>query len=339
MVEDPQHLEVVKRRSIRAGLVIAGLSLVVFAAVLGLVQRDSGNPTASRAATNSASTTSSAVTTNTTVPFTLPASLKGLLSAPVPALCEHPAGRLVDGSLPGVPEGQGGVWLSAAANKNSAAIAVGDLDKEPGDEIAAVVSCNQGGVAWPDTVQIYGDDFHVAGQPEPRGPRGGLQRTRIRVGSGYDQGTIHVRWYTGQQGDCGGCQTLAAETHIRPTGNTYRAEDTRTYPEMDAVRALIRAVAEGDDATIRKLATNADIAQALKRDLVGSQGDGNVVCHGGLDNYDGSIAFDSPSIEGLRFCRVDRQAAPPAELGLSPANQPATEGAFGTWHVTGIHEL
>jgi hypothetical protein len=34
-----------------------------------------------------------------------------LLAAPVPSACDHPAGTLVEGSLPGLPENRGGVAL------------------------------------------------------------------------------------------------------------------------------------------------------------------------------------------------------------------------------------
>ena len=38
------------------------------------------------------------------------ASLAALLNAPVPPACDHPAGRLVKGVLPGIPVHDGGVW-------------------------------------------------------------------------------------------------------------------------------------------------------------------------------------------------------------------------------------
>ena len=66
-----------------------------------------------------------------------------LLQAPVPTACEHPARRLVNGELPGVPEGQGGVGLD---RRN---VVLGRLMPGGGRGAAAGLLCNRGGVSWP----------------------------------------------------------------------------------------------------------------------------------------------------------------------------------------------
>jgi hypothetical protein len=66
--------------------------------------------------------------------------------APVPALCGHPAGTLVDGHLPGTPPGEAGVALRETA--------FGDLNGDGLAEAVAVLSCTQGSTVV-RTVHVY----------------------------------------------------------------------------------------------------------------------------------------------------------------------------------------
>ena len=45
------------------------------------------------------------------IPTAVAVDLSRLPDAPVPSLCEHPAGNLVDGSLPGLGDNEGQVFL------------------------------------------------------------------------------------------------------------------------------------------------------------------------------------------------------------------------------------
>src|ERR1044072_985372 len=72
-------------------------------------------------------------------------------NAVVPSLCEHPAGRLVNGALPGIPENMGSVTLQPET------VITGRIRGGAGQERAAVVGCNQGGVGWPENVLLYDD--------------------------------------------------------------------------------------------------------------------------------------------------------------------------------------
>ena len=76
-----------------------------------------------------------------------PVTAQELLSAPVPASCEHPAGRLVNGVLPGIPANHGQMelaWLSNSLLPKSAGTAFGDLNGDGTGDAATVLYCNAG---------------------------------------------------------------------------------------------------------------------------------------------------------------------------------------------------
>lgn len=112
----------------------------------------SSSPSPARSASPSASPTSSP--TRVAVPALDVAALR---RAPVPSLCGHPAGRLVDGHLPGTPRGEGGVELSDTS--------FGDLDGDGVVEGAALVSCSQGN-SVETSVHLYRSGLRPLGQVE-----------------------------------------------------------------------------------------------------------------------------------------------------------------------------
>lgn len=85
--------------------------------------------------------------------------VRHLERAPVPSLCDHPAGVLRDGALP--PEAlrgggdENGTSTGGVALSDHVRPVAGDLTGDGIDEAAAVISCSAGGVGWPDTVHIY----------------------------------------------------------------------------------------------------------------------------------------------------------------------------------------
>jgi pimeloyl-ACP methyl ester carboxylesterase len=87
-----------------------------------------------------------------------PLSAADLQSAPVPALCEFPAGKLVDGQLPGQPVSAGHpptLVTTALDGAGAELVALGDLDLNGRGDAAAVVNCNAGGVGWPDNIVFW----------------------------------------------------------------------------------------------------------------------------------------------------------------------------------------
>lgn len=88
---------------------------------------------------------------------------KDLYQAPVPSLCEHPAGKLVDGSLPGIPTDRGYVDLLAKSQGASGVLAFGDLTGDGAIDAVAVFDCSQGGVNWPHQIVLYAPGPKILG--------------------------------------------------------------------------------------------------------------------------------------------------------------------------------
>lgn len=96
-----------------------------------------------------------------------PAALRELLTAPVPSMCGHPAGRLIDGAPPGIALGRGGVRLFTGTKPDDRVAPVRvDLTGGGHTDIAAVAGCSRGGVAWPEWVLLYSEKprLHLIGQ-------------------------------------------------------------------------------------------------------------------------------------------------------------------------------
>lgn len=75
-------------------------------------------------------------------------------TAPVPSLCEHPAGRLQAGSLPGIADGAGYVELRQAQ--------LADLDEAGASELVALSACNAGGNTEFESLLVYRDGPELA---------------------------------------------------------------------------------------------------------------------------------------------------------------------------------
>ena len=90
-------------------------------------------------------------------------ALDDLRSAPVPALCTHPAGKLVGGKLPGVPAHDGYVEIAVHKGDYTEAPVRVDLTGDGVEEIAAVIDCSAGGVAWPQVLVVYRTGLELLG--------------------------------------------------------------------------------------------------------------------------------------------------------------------------------
>lgn len=120
------------------------------------------SPAPSRGSTSSAGQSRPAPPT---APAARPVTAAQLLSAPVPSLCRHSPGRLVNGKLPGIPAGHGVVELASVDGyrADDELVAIGDLDGDRVADAAAVFACDGGGVTWPDEIVFYGPGPTVLG--------------------------------------------------------------------------------------------------------------------------------------------------------------------------------
>lgn len=153
---------------------------------------------------------------------TAPAALRELLTAPVPSMCGHPAGRLVDGALPGIARYRGYVHLFTGTKPDDRVAPVRvDLTGD-GTDIAAVASCSQGGVAWPEWVLLYSEKprLHLIGQFD----LGSIAATEHATVSGLvvSGDAVQVQW-----GTTDGCCTNPQEWSATLTSNGSKATVTR----------------------------------------------------------------------------------------------------------------
>jgi hypothetical protein len=141
------------RRQAKLSLIIVAGALITAVAIDVAVWQLSTHrqpPTAEPQPTSNQVSTTSA----TSVP-TPKITTEDLERAPVPSLCGHPPGDLVDGSLPGIPENQGFVALHAKLSDSTDGVVFGDLTGDDSIDAAVVFDCSQGGVNWPQQIVLY----------------------------------------------------------------------------------------------------------------------------------------------------------------------------------------
>jgi pimeloyl-ACP methyl ester carboxylesterase len=183
-----------------------------------------------------------------------------LLSAPVPAVCRHPAGRLVDGAQPGIPGNQGTMalaWLHHGAAAKAALTAFGDLSGNGSGDAATLLNCNAGGVAWPQVVAFYSPgptllgwayltDFNLPGIP----PEENASAYKIT----YHDGGIDIEWSTQEPGDPGAIDSLDYSATLRLSGHRIVASNLAGTTELQAVDTFLNDLRHGDQAAASQLA-------------------------------------------------------------------------------------
>ncbi|MFN3215489.1 MAG: hypothetical protein ACE367_03230 [Acidimicrobiales bacterium] len=178
-------------------------------------------------------------------------SAADLANARVPSLCDHPAGRLRNGVLPGIPEGQGVVALRRDQ------VAIGRLLPGGRGHAAAVIACNRGGVAWPDNVVFYNRRGRIIGHVElfdvTRGGREHVRRIWIR------NRRVHIEVANiAQEGDAACCGTASAKLVYRWDRQSRSMElvQRRIFTERNAMNGLIAAFNDDDRTRASRFATD-----------------------------------------------------------------------------------
>ncbi|MEO6469247.1 MAG: hypothetical protein ABIP21_09105 [Acidimicrobiia bacterium] len=176
-----------------------------------------------------------------------PVAISQLVSAPVPSLCEHPAGQLVDGSLPGIPEIDGSVSIEMVDPPPM----ITDLNDDGTDELVAVANCNRGGVGWPNSLLVYGsgltflDEFKLADLgdrvPDYESDRGGARVLAVR------NGQLQTGWTGQREGDLGAGGSLPINVELDFNGREFVVVKAVQLDETKLLTAAI-AAANGRDA-------------------------------------------------------------------------------------------
>ncbi|WP_210505875.1 hypothetical protein [Naasia sp. SYSU D00057] len=178
--------------------------------------------------------------------------LAGLLTAPVPSLCDHPPGTLSAGRLAGIPQGDGGVELPdstvediLAGAETTRLAAVGPSETgEP--QVAAVLQCDRGGVGWPDAIVLWTRDFQLLGGFALDGLTGGGRESAEFVESA-PEGGFRVGWRTTLDTDAMCCGLGSAEAVFAWRAGAVSASEVALHDGSDEVAELIRLVREGQE--------------------------------------------------------------------------------------------
>jgi hypothetical protein len=153
-----------------------------------------------------------------------------LLRAPVPALCQHDPGNLVNGKLPPQQGHPGDVRIALNSTTGAYKVAFGDLTGGAGDA-AMATDCSAGGVPWAETVQLYtgGPQLDIAGPTRLGGiDLGDLTHSReVVTDLSISDGVAHVTWMANGPNDPECCGTAKMMAELRWDGSTVVAQNVR----------------------------------------------------------------------------------------------------------------
>ncbi len=153
-------------------------------------------------------------------------SLQDLLFAPVPELCQHDAGNLVNGQLPPQDSHRGEVMIAknTTESDNSYKVAFGNLTGGGNTDAAMVTDCNAGGVPWSETVQLY-----TAGPARLGGVNLGdlTHSTEVVTDLSITDGVTHVTWLANGPNDPDCCPTIKMAADLQWDGSTVSAQNVR----------------------------------------------------------------------------------------------------------------
>ncbi len=216
-------------------------------------------------------------------------ALADLLTADVPALCDHPAGTLVDGALPGIAELAGSAGLPSVlidelhsgAESSEYALIGSDLDEQP--FLAAIMHCDMGGVSWPNTVVVYDADMTPVAEFHPEDLTGG-DREQIAGITATDAG-FQARWTATNEYDAACCGQLSVQADV--TVSLADAAATAATPTLLRGEEQLRAVSEA--ALAGTTVDGTEVAEGLYDGILSIQQ------KGGVYDLDGIVCDDTDS--------------------------------------------
>ncbi|WP_165845392.1 esterase/lipase family protein [Streptacidiphilus pinicola] len=198
-----------------------------------------------------------------------PVTAADLLSAPVPAACEHDAGTLTGGRLAGIPANHGSMelaWLDGG--QRSDLLALGDLNGDGYGDAAATLACNAGGVAWPELVAFYTPGPHLLGyvslgdiNAPGRQPGEHADVYQLR----YDNGAVVAEWSTPEDGDPGAMSSLDYTATLRWNGHGITAANLSATTELATAAQFVTDIRHGDAQAAQSLSAAGVAAEAANQ--------------------------------------------------------------------------
>jgi hypothetical protein len=254
-------------------------------------------------------------------------------SAPVPGLCEHPAGQLSGGTMPGIEFGH------VTLDRDS--IVTGNVRGASAAVSAAVVACSQGGVAWPDNVLVWdtsGPPVLLAAVNLFDVTRGGREQVhRLRLSGRrlvIDVNGIRI------SGDLECCGTNTARLTYEFKQGSLRLHSRKTWTARATAQKLIRAVRAGNRRAAGRLAS-----PAVVRELFNRRRTSRVSLHkcygrtdGGLGGDQWWMAADVMPESASRGCLVATEPRDGSEGGSAFGLYLAVSG-FNTWKAISLRGI
>jgi len=191
-----------------------------------------------------------------------------LLSAPVPGICTHKAGKLVNGVQIGIPTMHGFTqiaWLHEDVTQKAALTAFGDLDGNGTRDAATVLACTAGGVSWPQVIAFYSPGPILLGWASLSafnlpGKQPGENDTVHRLT--YRDGGVEVQWSTQQSGDPAARSSLDYTGLLRLSGHKTVVSELVATTELQTVSRFQDDLRRNDKADAHKVAAPSVVATA-----------------------------------------------------------------------------
>jgi len=204
-------------------------------------------------------TTETVTATSTPAPEITP---EELVDAPIPSLCDHPAGTMSNGELLSRKKGYGGAWI-AAYEGDWKELSFRSWRDEQGEPLAALVmDCNQGGVGWPPHVVFYTSGPTVLGEIDVSDVVGDGRQSVVKLEPATD-GVRLSMVNTYQEGDGGCCGTLSVVADFFWDGAKAGGRMVDRLTEQPTAKQAFAAALAGDRAAIEELFNKDGRAEAL----------------------------------------------------------------------------
>lgn len=241
---------------------VAAALMLSFSTVTGCASNKNAAPETAVPTTGQPSDVSSASATPSATPSRKPMlTANEMLNAPVPSLCDHPAGRLVKGKHPGIKSGSGVVEIDFGVGdwKTKRFASWRDSKGEP--RAAVVINCNAGGVSWSSRLVMYGPGPTVLGAIDVREVTNGSRERITRIvprGNGvrgYVTGIL--AWE-----ECEACADGDAIADFTWTGSRIRGKLVSEANHKVISTQALNAAVRGDQAGIKRYFATSARAEA-----------------------------------------------------------------------------
>lgn len=185
----------------------------------------------------------------TPTPTADPVTMAQVLNASLPSICDFDAGQLTNGVL--VTGEMDGSPIGVSVVEGRVVFGVLDGTNSDGDA-AAVLSCDHGGVAWPQLVALVTTGGKVLGVQNLMDITGQGQESVNDLR--FENGGVRVEWFTKTADDQPAAfKPGSASAVLRWDGTKIVVDDLSVRGVADAWHDLIAALKAGDTAAIESL--------------------------------------------------------------------------------------